>query len=278
MHTAATIDPGLTSLLASSVPVTVPNAQFPISSTSLGQVAIAVSGGYRGRFGWPAGAGSGSDRNGLYVAANYDYLRGFRYEDIGLKIQLDTDSAGLITLAPATSPVVINRRSATSGQGFALDLGLGAVINGWEVGFGANGIANRITWNNMEQTTYSLNSLLSGNGTFMSTQPATVSDTRVELPVDYRGSVAYYTDRWSVRAEGGQGFGGGSFHGGLEQRFNRFALRGGARYTLKQWNPTGGIGFDFSRRVSLDVAAFGTSANIELKHQVALTASIRLNR
>jgi hypothetical protein len=31
-------------------------------------------------------------------------------------------------------------------------------------------------------------------------------------------------------------------------------------------------------RVSLDFAAFGTSANIELKHQVALTASICLNR
>jgi hypothetical protein len=48
-------------------------------------------------------------------------------------------------------------------------------------------------------------------------------------------------------------------------------------YTVKQWNPTGGIGFDISRRVSLDVAAFGTSANIELKRQVALAASIRLN-
>jgi hypothetical protein len=278
MQTATTIDPGLTSLLASATPVTVPNAQFPITSTSQGQIAIAVTGGYRGRFGWPAGAGSGSDRNGLYVAANYDYLHGLRYEDIGLNIQLDTDNTGLITLAPATSPVVINRRTATSGQGFALDLGVGAVINGLEVGFGANGIANRITWNNMEQTTYSLGSLLSGNGNFIQTPPATVADSRVELPVDYRGSVAYNADRWSVRAEGGQGFEGGSFHGGFEQRFDRIALRAGARYTLKQWNPTGGIGLDFSRHVSLDVAVFGTSANIELKHQVAVAASIRLNR
>jgi hypothetical protein len=79
-----------------------------------------------------------------------------------------------------------------------------------------------------------------------------------------------------VRAEGRQGFGGGSFHGGFEQRFNRVALRGGARYTVTQWNPTGGIGFDLSHHVALDVAAFGTSANIERKRQVALAASIRI--
>jgi hypothetical protein len=276
MHTDATIDRGLTNLLTSATPVTVPNAEFPITSTSQGQLAIAVTGGYRGRFGWPAGAGSGSDRNGLYVAANYNYLHGLRYEDIGLKIQLDTDKTGLITLAPATSPIVINRRTATSGQGFALDLGVGAVIDRWEVGFGANGIANRTTWNKMAQTTYSLSSLLSGTSSFIQAPRAPVADTRVELPADYRGSVAYSADRWSVRAEGGQGFGGGSFHGGFEQRFDRVALRGGARYTVKQWNPTGGIGFDLSRHVSLDVAAFGTSANIELKRQVALAASIRI--
>ena len=276
MHTDASIDPGLTNLLASPTPVTVPNAQYPITNTSQGQVALAVTAGYRGRFGWPAGAGSGSNRNGLYVAANYNYLHGFRYEDIGLKIQLDTDSTGLIALAQATSPIVINRRTATSGQGFALDLGVGAVVDGWEVGFGANGIANRITWNNMEQTSYSLGSLLSGNSNFIQTPRTLVGDARVELPVDYRGNVAYNADRWSVRAEGGEGFGGGSFHGGFEQRFHGFALRGGARYTVKQWNPTGGIGFDFSRRVSLDFAAFGTNANIELKRQVALAASIRI--
>jgi hypothetical protein len=276
MHTDATIDPGLTSLLTSPTPVTVPNAQFPITSASQGQLALAVTGGYRGRFGWPAGAGSGSARNGLYVAANYDYLHGFRYEDIGLKIELDTDNSGLLALSQPTSPIVINRRSATSGQGFALDLGVGAVIDRWEAGFGANGIANRITWTNMEQTTYTLGSLLSGNSNFIQTPRVAAADTRVELPVEYRGSLAYNADQWSVRAEGGQGFGGGSFHGGFEQRFRRIALRGGARYTIKQWNPTGGIGFDLSRRVALDVAAFGTNANIELKRQVAIAASIRL--
>ena len=76
MHSSANIDRGLTGVLATGVNVR--NAQFPMTDASEGQVALAVTGGYRGRFGWPAGVGSGSDREGLYVAANYNYLHGFQ--------------------------------------------------------------------------------------------------------------------------------------------------------------------------------------------------------
>ena len=144
MHTFATIDQGLINVLATGV--NVKNAQFPIVDSNEGQLALAVTGGYRGRFGWPAGIGSGSDREGLYVAVNYNYLHGFRYENIDMTIRLDTDNAGLITLAPSTTPLVINKREATSGTGFAVDMGVGAVIDRWEVGFGAKGLANRIDW------------------------------------------------------------------------------------------------------------------------------------
>jgi hypothetical protein len=41
--------------------------------------------------------------------------------------------------------------------------------------------------------------------------------------------------------------------------------------------PSGGAGFDFSPHVSLDLAAFGTNANIERKRQMAIAASIRIN-
>ena len=95
--------------------------------------------------------------------------------------------------------------------------------------------------------------------------------------MDYRGNLAYRADRWSAAAEVGHGFGGGSFHGGFEQRIGRVELRGGARYTVSKWNPTGGVGFDLSPRISLDVAAYGTNANIERKRQLAMAASIRFN-
>ena len=275
MHTSATIDQGLTNVLATGVNVR--NAQFPIVDSTEGQLALAVTGGYRGRFGWPAGVGSGSNREGLYVAVNYNYLRGFRYENIDMTIRLDTDNAGLITLAPSTTPLVISRREATSGSGSAIDLGVGAVIDRWEVGFGAKGLGNRIDWNGLKQTRYSLASLLSGNTNFTETTAVSVADTRVELPVNYRGNLAYRADQWSAAAEVGQGFGGASFHGGFEQRFGRVELRGGARYTVSKWNPTGGVGFDLSPRISLDVAAYGTNANIERKRQLALAASVRFN-
>jgi hypothetical protein len=54
-------------------------------------------------------------------------------------------------------------------------------------------------------------------------------------------------------------------------------LRGGARYTVNRWNPSGGVGVDLSPRVSLDVAAFGTTTNIERKRQLTLAASVRIN-
>src|SRR5439155_21748462 len=131
----------------------------------------------------------------------------------------------------------------------------GAVVDHWEVGFGARGIANRINWNGVEQTTYTLASLVSGNSNFTNTTTVAAGDTRVELPVDYRGDIAYYTDQWTVAAEAGHGFGGGSFHGGLERRFKTIELRGGVRYTVSKWNPTGGIGFNLSPKISFDVAA-----------------------
>ena len=84
-------------------------------------------------------------------------------------------------------------------------------------------------------------------------------------------------ERWSAAAEVGQGFGGISFHGGLERSFKRIELRGGGRYTVKKWNPTGGIGFNLSPGVAIDVAAFGTNANVERESQMAIAASIRFN-
>ena len=207
-------------------------------------------------------------------SANYNYLRGFGYENDDLTVRFITDNAGLIV---DVSNIVINHRHASTGSGLALDVGVGAVIDRWELGVGANGIANRIDWSKLEQKTLILRSLTSGNSDFVESTTIAAGDTRVELPVDYCGGVAYYAVQWSAAVEAGHGFGGGSFHGGLERRVNRIELRGGGRYTFSKWNPTGGIGFDLSRKVSLDLAAFGTNTNIERKRQMAIAASIRFN-
>jgi hypothetical protein len=150
LHDSALISPGLTNVFATGVNVA--NAHFPIVNDDLAQLALAVTGGYRGRFAWPAGIGGGSERDGLYAAANFNYLRGFMYEDDDLAIQLDTDGVGLVTDA---SHITIDHRHATGGNGFAIDMGVGAVIKRWEVGFGAQGLANRINWKDVEATTYS---------------------------------------------------------------------------------------------------------------------------
>jgi hypothetical protein len=272
VRSSSTFDSGLTGVLTNGV--NVPNALFPITNADEGQLALAITGGYRGRFGWRSGIGSGSAREGLYVAANYNYLRGFQYENDAMAITLRTASTGLLMDA---SNILLVHQHASDGRGFSLDAGIGAVIDRWEVGVGANGIGNRIDWSGLRQTSYTLPSLTSGNSDFISTSTVAIADTRITVPVDYRANVAYYGDIWSAAGEVGHGFGGASFHAGLERRFGRMELRGGGRYSFSMWNPTGGVGFDLSRRVSMDVAAYGTNANIERTRQTAIAVSIRFN-
>lgn len=274
MQTDVSFDQQLIDILGSETDVYVPNAQMPMGSTTRGQIAMAIVGGYRGRF---ALAGGTSDRDGVYLAANYNFLHGFRYEDVNLALRLDTDRTGLLTINPLLpSPVIVTRDNADSGTGHALDVGIGLVMNGWETGFGINGIANRINWTDVQRTTYSLNNLFAGSD-FAESLPTLIGERQVELPVDYRGNVGYRADRWSALAEAGKGYGGNSFHGGYEYRFTTFALRGGGLYSRGMWNPSGGVGINLGRRVGLDVALYSNAANIERERRPAIAASVRFN-
>ena len=273
-RTSTVVDERLRTLLASETPVSVPNTSFRIDNATGNQMAVSFIAGYRARFGL---AGAAGERDGLYVAANYRYLRGFLYEDVGLGLRLDTDGAGLLTVNPLVSPLAITRLHATSGQGFAVDVGVGAVIDRLEFGFGANGIGNRIDWRDVDRRRYTINSLLTG-GEFTESLPVPVGDRRVELPVDYRGHAAYRSDTWSGAVEVGRGIQGNTFRGGLERWLGPVAVRGGARYVRQRWEPRGGIGFDFSRHVGLDVTAFSTSANLERRRQLAIATSVRFMR
>jgi hypothetical protein len=271
MYSHTTISPALTTVLASGVNQN--NAAFPIAETDQAQGAVAIIGGYRARYGLSTASSTGSENDGVYVAVNYNYLRGLGYNSDSLGVMIRTDQTGLVNDA---SNVLIDNRHSTHGTGMAVDVGVGVVVKRWEVGGGVRGIGNHLDWNTVKERTLTLASVVSG-GSFVKSPTVAAADTRVELPVDYRGNAGYHGGRWSAVAEVGHGFGGTSFHGGGEFRVKFIELRGGGRYTVQKWNPAGGIGIDVSRRVSFDVAFFGTTANVERKHQAAIAASIRFN-
>lgn len=279
MRTAPQIDEELIRILGVGERVYIPNAQLDANNTTQAQVAMAIVGGYRGRFNWPVGVGAGTERDGLYVAANYNYLRGFRYEDIDFRLRMDTDGAGLLTVNPGLPPpLFISRTNAESGTGMAIDVGVGAVVDRWEFGFGANGLGNRINWSDVEQTAYFHTNLITGDGDLTEGIPIPVGDVRVELPVDYRANVGYDVERWAAVAEFGRGLQGKSFHGGGEYRLGGIDVRGGAVYSRELWNPAAGIGLNMSERTSLDVALYSNSANVERKRRPAIAVSLRFNQ
>jgi hypothetical protein len=129
----------------------------------------------------------------------------------------------------------------------------------------------------VERTNYVLDSLFTG-GEFVDTPPIPAPDVRVELPVDVRANLAYNAARWTGIVEYGHGYNGTSFRGGYEQRFGAIDLRGGARYINERWEPTGGLGFNLGGSFGIDVAAFGTSVNLERKRHVAIAVSLRFMR
>jgi len=264
----STFDAQLLNVLSTGVNAL--NAAMPIGNTDTGQAAIAAVVGYRGRF--VAGSGPAT-RDGLYLAANFNYLRGFHYENDALRVNLVTDSAGLVS---PVSNIAIVHQDGDKGTGYAIDLGAGIVADRLEIGVAANGISNHIDWTGVTQTTYLLGNLQSGNS-FLQSTTVPVADARVELPVDFRTNVTYNGDYWTGIVEAGHGFGGSSFRAGYEQRLGGIDARAGIRYTFGMWNPTVGAGFNLGPKVSLDVALFGTATNIERKRQTAIAASIRIN-
>jgi hypothetical protein len=282
-RTALDIDGQLRDVLAGHL-ADIPNATLRLDNTSDGELAAAITGGYRARFPLPGSDVNG--RDGIYVGFNYHHLRGFNYRSLNSRVRFDTDAAGLI-VDPLTrsvnvrlpeDPVALDYRVSTSGTGFATDFGIGAVVNRWEFGFGANGIGNRIDWTDFELTRYSMPSVLDDLEFVEQPLPSGVDTLRVELPVSYSGNLGYHHDRWSAMGDVTRGFNGTSMHLGYERRFGAIELRGGSRYSRDKWHPSGGFGFNMSPHVGLDVAAFTTTANIERKQKLGMAVSFRFNR
>jgi hypothetical protein len=276
MGTAFKIDDGLLNVLAGQTS-SLPNTSLSISNTTTGQGAASFTVGYRAQF-VRKNQAQGLGGKKIYVASDYHYIHGLRYDTADMKFKFDTDASGLLTDNSTGDAAVVDHFYSSSGRGHAVDVAAGATSSHWQVAVAANGIGNRIEWTGVRAERLLLDSLLHGGSYVKQPLPTAASNVTIRLPVRYNGSIAYAFDRMSGTAEFTRGFQGSAFHGGFEVRLPRVQLRGGGRYSLNQWHPTAGLGLNLTRRISLDIAGFQTTANIERARKIAVAASIRIAR
>ena len=267
----------LVSLLNSPVDTYFPSAGFGIGGGETDQLALAITGGYRARFPYFSREGAGAGRNGMYVAANFHYLYGLRFDEFTANLQFETDPIGLLLPNPTTPPFSLDWHTSSKGHGMAIDAGVEFVVNRWDFGFGMGGIANRINWTQIERHNVSLQSLFGGTEFVHIRLPVTDETRRLELPVTYTGDVAYHREKWSVLSEYSHGYMGNQFRTGLEYRLSSVELRGAVRY-YDGWYPSAGAGFNLTRNFGVDVAFFGTQTFLERSPHVGLAISFRLDQ
>ena len=276
MGTTVNIDQKLINILASSTQTYSPNTNFLIKNSTEGQGAASITGGYRTRLKVPGQLSPASDRDGVYISGNYNYLYGIHYDTLDLDVRFDTDTQGLITLAPTTTPIVINRTSAQKGHGYAIDLGTDVVVGSWEARFSANGIGNRIDWEDLRATKTTLTSLFSG-GKFVETRlPSPAAKKQVTLPVQYVGGFAYTNDKWAASADLSHGLEKTEFHTGGEYRMRVLEFRGGVRRSHDIWHPTAGVGLNVTKGFGVDLAVFSSATNIEREKKASIALSLRV--
>src|SRR5688572_29178064 len=211
--TALDFDQRLVDVFSSSTDVYHPNSTYAIGNVTTGQAAVAITGGYRGRFA-VKGLDNVGKGEGVYVEANYHYLHGIHYDHGDLTLQLDTDPEGLLTMTQASVPLLVDRTTSRKGHGFSMDVATGVVKGPWTVGVGLDGIGNRINWSEASGRRYELQNVFSG-GDFI-TAPVQLADTsiRATLPVRFQTNVEYTSSRWTAVTELGKGLHGGDSNGG----------------------------------------------------------------
>ncbi len=267
------VDPRLATLLGEGTRYN--NASMVVRNQSHVQLAFAVTVGYRGRVPLGTTASGQSTRDGVYVAYNYHFIRGLKYLQPDLVARFDTNAAGNLSLAPATTPLSVVSIQGDTGTGRASDIGVQVVRGYFEVGFG-----NHINWSDFTQTNYTLPSLTTAVRTgqaFTQTRGvAPFTTLRVSLPVVKTGNVGFRALGWGALATVTNGYNGTSFHGGVERQLGPLWVRGGGKHTRGKWDPT--YGFGIGDRVALDVGFYGTHANLEGRRQTSMAVSLRFGR
>jgi hypothetical protein len=274
LQTDLRFDPDLIAILDSPSPVAVtPNTSFFATNSTAQQAAVAITGGYRAKVPFQSAT---SMRDGVYVSFNFNYLIGLRHDAADFNLQIDTDSAGLVTLTPSQLPLIIDHQRSGSGRGISTDVGMIVVRSGWEVGAGINGLGNRMDWRDIRRKRFSLTSLTTGVGFVESALPAPSGELRIELPEQYVANLGYSTGPWTLRSDWTYDLQKLGARAGGEYRAGPVAFRGGVRYGTQTWNPTGGIGFNLTRRFGIDVGVFGNTVNMEQRRSASVAVSLRL--
>ena len=274
----AAFDNELVDLLTSPIDRRLPDASLGITGGETDQLALALTGGYRARFPYFRRDGGADGRNGMYVAANFHYLRGLRLDEFNANLQFETDSLGLVVPNPPTTPFAVDWQKSSSGNGMALDTGVEFVVDRWDFGFGVGGIANRITWSHVQRHHLSLVSFLGGTEFVYVRVPVSDGKRRLELPVTYTADVAYHREKWSVLTEYSRGYMANQFRAGVEYRLGKVELRGAGRLYDGSWYPSAGAGFNLTRSFGVDAALFGTKTFLERSPHVGLAISLRFDR
>jgi hypothetical protein len=256
----------------------VPSATLGMGGGETNRLALDITGSYRARFPLFAGDDPRASRNGMYVAVNYHHLQGFRYDKFDARLQLDTDTNGLIVPDPPERPFELDWHTSSSGIGLSMDFGVAFVINRWDFGAGVSGVANRITWSDITRHEVALVSLFDGSE-FVHVKLPRNDDisARTELPVTYTGDLSYHRDAWSLYTEYSRGIGGTNFRTGLEYRLSAVELRGAGRYSQGSWYPSVGAGFNLTRNFGIDAGLYGTKTFLEAEPHVGLAISLRFD-
>ena len=270
-------NPQFLEIANSEGPAYLPNASPGLSGGETDQLAVAITGGYRARFPLFAQDGEGAGRNGMYVAANFSYLWGFRLDEFNANLHLETDDRGLVSAVPLTTPFELKWDTSSSGRGMATDVGVAFVVNRWDFGVGVGGIANRIKWGKITEHHLTLVSLFGGNEFVHVKLPVTDRTLQLELPVTYTTNLSYHREKWSVLTEFAHGFQGNQFRAGLEYRLGPVELRGAGRWS-QDWHPTAGVGYNLTRNWGVDVAAYGTQTFLEREPHLGMAISLRYDK
>lgn len=258
-----------------------PSNQYPANANlgavhdTFSQSGAALKIGYRGRM--PIVGGFFTDRNGLYVAADYVYLYGTRYEEQHATLALETDSNGLLPPVPSTPPLVIDRLASPKGHGFELNVSGALIMDEWEFTAAIDGMANRIDWERVRTKQYALLDITNGSDLEETSVPTPFTMRRSKLPLRVSGGATYDPEGpWSVSGEVKDGFRGFEVHGGAEYEVGSIALRAGTRYSNELLHPAWGAGFNLTRSFGIDLAFFTGASNIEKKRELSVAVSLRL--
>ena len=275
----ANFDADLEQVLSSSGNRYIPSATLGVGGGETSQLALDVTGAYRARFPIFGKDRPTANRDGMYIAANYHHLQGFRLDRLRANLRLDTDTNGLLVPDPPETPFALTWETSGSGVGLSLDFGVAFAIGRWDFGTGVSGLANRINWSDILHRDLSLVNLRNGVDFVYVKLPRSKDTAHIEMPTTYTADFAYHWDTYSLYSEYSNGLGGVNFRTGLEYTgLKRIELRGAGRYSQGSWYPAAGVGVNLTRTFGVDAGFYGTKTFLETEPHVGMALSFRWDK